>query len=315
MNFQQLLYVIEVDRCKSISHASRNLFVSQPCISSAIKDLEDSLRITIFTRSNSGVKTTELGEAFIRDAKEVIRQAEMLDQKYGQVHNDPAYHFWVAAYPKDSVTHAAIDLVEQCVASSKGLDLNIYGASMSQAIEDVRLKRADVGIVSFYSMFNHVSRQWVMDNELEFHKLSDFSIRIAVDKSHPLAGSTGVTLDDLSDYPCVEASTAIYEFLIEMHEQNGSVPDSEVCSSSMSSRIIRTDNVDLIYELMRNTHAFTFVSYHSRFNFNGIEDFRLLDVDLGDLKEIRGWIKRRDRALSSHEQRFVDEIEYYLLNN
>jgi DNA-binding transcriptional LysR family regulator len=189
MNFQQLLYVIEVDRCKSISHASRNLFVSQPCISSAIKDLEDSLRITIFTRSNSGVKTTELGEAFIRDAKEVIRQAEMLDQKYGQVHNDPAYHFWVAAYPKDSVTHAAIDLVEQCVASSKGLDLNIYGASMSQAIEDVRLKRADVGIVSFYSMFNHVSRQWVMDNELEFHKLSDFSIRIAVEFYFPPSAS------------------------------------------------------------------------------------------------------------------------------
>ena len=43
MTFQQLKYVIEVARSRSISKAAQNLFISQPSLSNAIKELEKEI--------------------------------------------------------------------------------------------------------------------------------------------------------------------------------------------------------------------------------------------------------------------------------
>lgn len=65
LTLQQLRYITEVVECGSINAASQNLYVSQPALSTAIKDAEQELGIEIFNRSNRGITLTQEGVEFV----------------------------------------------------------------------------------------------------------------------------------------------------------------------------------------------------------------------------------------------------------
>jgi DNA-binding transcriptional LysR family regulator len=69
MNIQYLKYALEVAKQKSISKASRALYMGQPNLSRAIKELEDELGIVIFERNSKGIIPTPDGEEFLQYAK------------------------------------------------------------------------------------------------------------------------------------------------------------------------------------------------------------------------------------------------------
>ena len=64
MTLQQLKYVVAVADSRNITEASRRVFVSQPSLTAAIRELEAEMGITIFSRSNKGVTITNEGDEF-----------------------------------------------------------------------------------------------------------------------------------------------------------------------------------------------------------------------------------------------------------
>lgn len=82
MTLQQLKYVIEVARSQSINKAAQRLFISQPSLSNALKELEEELGIKIFLRSNKGIIITSEGSEFLGYARQVVEQAELLESRY-----------------------------------------------------------------------------------------------------------------------------------------------------------------------------------------------------------------------------------------
>ena len=82
MTLQQLKYVLAVASKGSINEAAKSLFISQPSLSNAIKELEQELKINIFVRTNRGMTLTNDGFEFIGYARQVIQQYEMLEEKY-----------------------------------------------------------------------------------------------------------------------------------------------------------------------------------------------------------------------------------------
>lgn len=69
MNITQIKYVLEVASSSSIREASTRLFVSQPAISTSIRELEEELGILIFERNNKGITLTDQGREFVTYAK------------------------------------------------------------------------------------------------------------------------------------------------------------------------------------------------------------------------------------------------------
>ena len=55
MTLQQLRYVVTVAEKGTLSDAAKELFISQPALTKAIKELEDEMNISIFNRTNKGV--------------------------------------------------------------------------------------------------------------------------------------------------------------------------------------------------------------------------------------------------------------------
>ena len=82
MNIQHLKYALEVAKQKSISKASRSLYMGQPNLSRAIKELEDELGIIIFERTSKGIKPTPDGEEFLQYAKRILLQIEEVEDIY-----------------------------------------------------------------------------------------------------------------------------------------------------------------------------------------------------------------------------------------
>ena len=87
MTLQQLRYIIQVAQSGSISMAAQKLFITQPSLSKAVSDLEKEMGITIFCRNNRGVWLSEEGRQFLAYARQVVEQADLLEQRYKE--NEP----------------------------------------------------------------------------------------------------------------------------------------------------------------------------------------------------------------------------------
>ena len=75
MTLAQLRYVIAIADTHSMNEAARTLFIAQPSLSQAIKDLEEEIGISLFNRSNRGVRLTPEGTEFLNSTT----RSSMLD--------------------------------------------------------------------------------------------------------------------------------------------------------------------------------------------------------------------------------------------
>ena len=76
MTLTELRYIVAVARERHFGRAAEACFVSQPTLSVAIKKLEEELDLKIFERGSNEVSMTALGEAIVRQAQQVIEQAQ-----------------------------------------------------------------------------------------------------------------------------------------------------------------------------------------------------------------------------------------------
>ena len=82
MTLQQLRYVVTIAEIGTISKAAEELFVSQPSLTKALKELEKEMQITIFHRTNKGIIVSGEGDVFLAYARQVLEQADLLKEKF-----------------------------------------------------------------------------------------------------------------------------------------------------------------------------------------------------------------------------------------
>lgn len=82
MTLTQLNYAITVANANSMNEAARSLFISQPSLSAAIKELEEEIGVELFRRTNRGISLTPEGEEFIGYARQVTEQYRLIESRY-----------------------------------------------------------------------------------------------------------------------------------------------------------------------------------------------------------------------------------------
>ncbi len=165
MTLQQLRYVIEVAKTGSMNVAAKQLFVSQPSLSMAIRELENDVHISIFERTTKGVVITAEGEEFLGYARQIINQVELLEDKYieaGQIKKK----FGVSAQHYSFAVKAFVEMV-------KGFDMDKYEFAIREArtydvIHDVITGKSEIGILYTNEFNEKVLNKIFKDNQLEF---------------------------------------------------------------------------------------------------------------------------------------------------
>lgn len=144
MTLQQLRYVIKIVETGSITKASEELFVSQPSLSKAVSELEKEMGITIFFRSSKGVYLSEEGSRFLTYARQVMEQADLLEEKYK--YSEPSKRvFAVSAQHYSFVVNAFVDLVKEY--EEKKYEFSLRETRTYDIIEDVRTGRSELGVI------------------------------------------------------------------------------------------------------------------------------------------------------------------------
>ena len=198
MTLNQLRYVVMVAQTGSITQAAKRLFISQPSLTNAIKELESEMHITIFRRTNKGVIVSREGETFLSYARQVLDQADLLEERYmNDKHQSP--HFSVSCQHYSFAVNAFVELIQKYAGEE--YDFNLRETQTYEIIEDVALMKSELGILYLDDENKNVITRALREKELVFTPLFEAKPHVFISSAHPLATKKTVDWDDLAPYP------------------------------------------------------------------------------------------------------------------
>ena len=272
MTLQQIKYVIAIANTNSMNEAAKNLFVSQPSLSSAIKELEDELQITIFSRTNKGVVITQEGEEFLIYAKQILDQVELLEEKY--INHDIKKKFGVSTQHYSFAVKAFVEMV-------KDFDMNKYEFAIRETrtnsiLEDVKNGKSEIGILYINDFNEKVIHKLLKSNELQFEELIKCKGYVYLWKDHPLAKNKIITMKELEDYPCLA---------FEQGENNSFYFAEEILSTYNYPKIIKACDRATMLNLMVGLNGYTLCSGIICEELNG-SDYRAVPLETEQIMKI-----------------------------
>ncbi|MCD8363782.1 MAG: LysR family transcriptional regulator [Lachnospiraceae bacterium] len=297
MTLQQLKYVITVAETGSITEAARKLFISQPSLSSALKEIEQEAKITIFHRNRNGATLTDEGMEFAGYARQVIQQMDLLEAKY--VNNETEkQRFCVSTQHYTFTANAFVEMVQKFGQDKYEFILN--ETKTHQIIEDVKNRFCDVGILFLSEANRDVLTKIFADGGMEFHPLLSAKPHVFLNKTHPLAKKEEIILEELKGYPRLNFIQGAYE---------SSNFSEEILSTEYAEKSIKVSDRAAIVNLMIGLDAYTISSgiYPKYLHGDSIVSVPLA---VSDVIEI-GYLINKGRELSPLAQIYIEELRKY----
>lgn len=202
MTLQQIKYILGVADSPSLNKAAEKLFVSQPSLSASVHDAEDELGFQIFNRTARGVKVTERGVNFIRDARDFYAHYERFLKKFTGAEKK---RFSVSALYYAFARKAFVEIVKDF--SDEEYDFSFCERKASLVIADVALGKSEIGILYLSDSNRDSISKSLKSNNLDFHHLTECNAFVYLHEKHPLAKKESVSLDELSAYRFVTFDT------------------------------------------------------------------------------------------------------------
>ena len=306
MTIQQLKYVITISEKGSLNQAAEVLFVTQPSLTSAVRELEKELGITIFNRGGKGMSLTNDGTEFLQYARQVVGQYDRLLEKYGKGGN-LRKKFGISSQHYSFAVKSFVEMVKQF--DTDEYEFAIRETRTPEVIEDVTTGKSEVGIL-YLSDFNRKAiGKFLKGSQLEFHPLIQCEPYVYLWKGHPLAGKEKIRLSDLRDYPCLsfEQGTSGAFYFAE-----------EVLSTYDYIRTIKATDRATMLNLMVGLNGYTLCSGIICEELNGPDyvavAFEAEEEELAAGRMEIGYIVKSNMLLSQLAQKYIEELKRYLAN-
>lgn len=198
MNFLHLKYAVEIERTGSISKAAENLFMGQPNLSKAIKELENEIGITVFIRTSKGVTPTEQGKEFLKRARELIGSFKNLTESYNK-DNTRSTSFFVAVPRADYIANAFISFASM-LDSNEQIALQYEETDNEQIINHIMDFDIGMGIIRLSADNEKKYLKLLVDNDIKYRILWEFDEKLLCGRESILAKSGKViSKSDLED--------------------------------------------------------------------------------------------------------------------
>lgn len=297
MTLQQLVYAVKIADTKSMNKAAAELYVSQPALSSTIRDLEEELNIELFIRTNRGIVITAEGDEFLSYARQMVELNQMIEDRY--INNEKKKNkFSVSMQHYSFAVEAFIELAKEIRLDD--FELAVHETRTNEVIEFVRDYRSELGIL-YLNEFNRKALQKIFsENGLEFTELFDCGVFVYLSNEHPLAGKEKIAFEELKDYPCLS---------FEQGERNSFYYAEEVFSTLEYKQIIKADDRATMLNLMVGMNGYTLCSGIICEELNG-SAYRAIPLDTEEKMTI-GYIKRKGMRLSTLGRRYIEILTQY----
>ncbi|AEF85798.1 putative transcriptional regulator [Treponema primitia ZAS-2] len=191
-------YAIEIEKTRSISKAAENLYMAQPNLSKAIKEVEDSLGFTIFERTSKGVVPTRKGLTFLAYSRKILEElagiSRLSDSEY------PVTQSISMSIPRGSYIAAAFIKFAGELNFDKEINANLQETNSIQAIENIVDGRFNLGIIRYQAVYENYFLDYLADKNLCYDQIWEFEYLALMSEKHALARSPEVKFEELKSY-------------------------------------------------------------------------------------------------------------------
>lgn len=297
MTLLQLQYVVTVAETGTITEAAEKLYITQPSLTSAIKELEKEMNLTIFIRSNKGVVVSKEGEVFLGYARQVLQQAELLKDRY-KTDKKWSGSFCVSTQHYSFAVNAFVELIQRYGGASYDFDLR--ETQTYEIIEDVSLMKSEVGILYLNEANRNIIQKTLKEKELIFTTLFEAMPHIFISDRHPLAKREIVTWEDLEEYPYLS---------FEQGEHNSFYFSEEIFSQVIRKKNIRVRDRATLFNLLIGLNGYTVSSGIIDEKLNGKE---IIAVPLKEEGKMQiGYIRHKKAVMSHLAEYYIQALQQY----
>ena len=291
MTIAQLKYVTEVAKTKSINAAAQSLFISQSGLSTAIKELEEELGITIFNRTNRGISITADGETFIRYANNVLLQFKFMEEKYFG-NDEVKTSFSVSMHHSTFATKIFAEVIK--AYGVKEYEYSLYETTTKTVLDNICRSKSELGVL-YISSFNRDYYEKVFKElNLEFEVLGTFPVCAYVGENHPLAGRKEILLSELEEYPCL---------IFDQDEDSSFYFYEEIISASEYKNVIKTSDRGTTLELLRELDGYS-VGIGTFYDEKLDKGLTAISIKTDERIDV-GYIKRKNAKLSELGEEYI----------
>ncbi len=297
MTLLQLKYIVTAAAAGTISEAAKQLYITQPSLTSAIKELENELGITIFKRTNRGILLSAEGEEFLGYARQVIEQTNLMEERY--LGNAQIRHrFCVSTQHYSFAVEAFVDLLKRY--GGEEYDFRIRETQTYELIDDVSKLRSEVGVL-YLNRFNEtILQKTLREKELTFHRLFIARPHVFVSAFSPLAQKSFITLEDLEPYPRLS---------YEQGEHNSFYFAEEILSTRESKKDIMVSDRATLFNLLIGLNGYTICSGVINEKLNGA-NIVAIPLEVDDYMEI-GYIVHSRIGTGVFGERYIEALKKY----
>lgn len=297
MTLQQLRYAVCIANQKSMNKAAAELFITQPSLSSTIRDLEEEIGLTIFLRSNRGIVITPDGEEFLGYARQMLEQYRQMEERFVKKEKFKK-KFSVSMQHYTFAVQAFIHMAKEF--GMDDYEFAVHETKTYEVILNVKNQKSEVGILYLNDFNQKAMEKLLIDNDLEFIDLFRCGIYVYLWKGNPLAAMDRIGFEDLKNYPCLS---------FEQGNNNSFYLAEEVFSTYEYKQIIKADDRATLLNLMVGLNGYTLCCGIICEDLNGGE-YRAIPLDTEDKMRI-GYIKKKKMPLSVLGTKYIDELKKY----
>jgi len=229
MNIQHLKYAIEVEKMGSISQAADNLYMNQPNLSKAIKELEITLGIVIFRRSSRGVIVTPDGQQFLTKAKSILAQVEELESSY--LSYNKKQNFQISVPRGSYITTAFVEFFTQ-FDLDENVSVNFCETNSIGAIRNISEHGFSFGIIRYKSDEEKEYLTLLKEKGLSHKPIFEFEYLVLLNENSPLAKNDIISYDDLENLTEIlhgDLSLSLRQSINKYQEEKVVANDKRIC--------------------------------------------------------------------------------------
>ena len=198
MNTQYFIYAIEVEKTGSITQAANNLFMSQPTLSKAIRDMESSVGFPVFKRTSKGVVPTQRGTEFLIYAKKIAAQLQKMDAILHA--QDTSHQLFSLAIPRVSYIAQAASEYVCTFDNQRDMEVDILETSSMRVIDSVAYGHYVLGIIRYHTEDEDYFLKSLAEAGLQYELLWQSGYVALMRHDHPLAQREQLTAGDFDPY-------------------------------------------------------------------------------------------------------------------
>ncbi|MFY4504484.1 LysR family transcriptional regulator [Ligilactobacillus ruminis] len=298
MRIQQLEYLEKIVEAGSINEAAKRLFLTQPSLSNAVKELENEMGIQIFQRSSGGISLTAEGREFMTYSKQILDQVNLMNERYknGQQRKQS---FSVSAQHYAFVVHAFVELIKSVNANE--YQFTLRETETQNIFNDLAQFKSELGILYTNGFNQKIMQRLFKENNLVFTPLFVAKPHIFVSRYNPLTSKSSVDLSDLEYFPYLS---------YEQGEVNSFYFSEEILSTLSHKKSIKVSDRATIFNLMVGLNGYTISSgiISSKLN-----DDKIVAIPLNVDDDITmGWLKHRQVELSPLAERYLTMLKEHI---